>query len=315
MSIAKRLGLGVLCSLVACLLCMVSCAHKSAQEKSQAAMAKKGGLVITLAVSQPELTDSVVSLLEARLTNYGAKNTYVSITADGQIQTQVPGVTEEEDAEIVRRLLISRGELEIWETYNLSELLSALTALNATDSIFTILHPYINDDGTPARGPMAGLVLFDAKDAVTAELTSPAAQALLPTDVRFRWSSSVVSYEYAELIALKARDGKAAFTGECLTDVETMDTKDCPYPNISMVMGDADPWEKFTGENVGRSIAFVVDGVVYSYPMVVAAIPGGKSQISGNMTYEEAAALAAIIKFGPLPCEINMVEENIVNPK
>ncbi|MBQ7531472.1 MAG: hypothetical protein IJT12_07170 [Paludibacteraceae bacterium] len=301
--------------MAACLLCMNSCAHKSAHEKSQAAMAKKGGLVITLAVSQPELTDSVISLLEARLANYGAKNTYVSISADGQIHAQVPGVTDEEDAELVRMLLTSRGELEIWETYNLSELLSALTALNATDSIFTVLQPYINDEGEPMRGPIAGRVQLDNKDAVMAELTSPVAQALLPADVRFRWSSSVVSYEYAELIALKARDGKPAFTGECLTDVESMKTKDCPYPNISMVMGDADTWERFTGENVGRSIAFVVDGAVYSFPMVVAAIPGGKSQISGNMTFEEAAALAAIIKFGPLPCEASVMEENIVNPK
>ena len=317
MSITKRLSLGVLCSLVVCLSCTVSCVHKTAEEKAQAAMAKKGGMVVTLAAGQPELTDSVKILLNARLAQSGVKDTYVSLSDEGLIEAQIPGVSDvidAEEAELVRQLLQAPGELEIWETYTLAELFPMLTELNSTDSIFNIIAPYVSDEGVPARGPIVGMVPLADKDAAMALLSSPAAQAVLPADVLFRWSKAVVNYEYGELIALKARDGKPAFTGECLSEIESQQTKDCPYPNISIVMDDADTWERFTGENIDRSIAFVVDDVVYSFPTVVSAIPGGKSQISGSMTYEEAAAAAAIMKY-PLPCEVKIVGENRVNTK
>jgi SecD/SecF fusion protein len=59
-------------------------------------------------------------------------------------------------------------------------------------------------------------------------------------------------------------------------------------------------WAKLTRENIGKAIAIVVDGIVYSYPIVQSEIAGGRASISGNMTLEEAKMLAAFLKFGAL---------------
>lgn len=298
-----------------CLMSMASCVQPTAEQVAQVAMDKMGGMIVTLAVSEPEQVDTVAALLSARLATYEDGYAYISKSADGTMQALIPGANDAYEAERVHQLLLSPGEVQITETYSLAELLPLLDALNSTDSVFKMLNLYVSADGTPAHGAIVGAVHLADKDAVLAALTSAAAEALLPADLSWSWMAAVVDYEYSELVALKMPNRQPAFTSESLTDIESKKTKECPYPNISMVMDDADTWERFTGENIGRSIAFVVDGVVYSCPTVVSAIAGGRSQISGNMTYEQAADLAAIMKYAPLPAQVQIVEENIVDSK
>ena len=69
-----------------------------------------------------------------------------------------------------------------------------------------------------------------------------------------------------------------------------------------------------TGNNIGKSIAIVLDDYVYSYPTVNTKISGGSSQITGNFTTEEAKDLANVLKSGKMPAPARIVQEDVVGP-
>jgi SecD/SecF fusion protein len=130
---------------------------------------------------------------------------------------------------------------------------------------------------------------------------------------------------YYELYAIKVTDrsGKAAMYGDIITDArKDFDAQSGGHPYISMTMtGEAAiKWAKLTkdnspqGDKKGRSIAVVMDNMVYSAPTVNGEIKGGKSQITGNFTVEEANTLAAVLSAGKLPAPARIVEESVVGP-
>jgi SecD/SecF fusion protein len=119
------------------------------------------------------------------------------------------------------------------------------------------------------------------------------------------------------LIAIKAttRDGSPRLTGEVITNAR-QDVNHVGSPEVSMSMNveGARIWKQMTYDNIGKQIAIVLDGYVYSCPNVNQEISGGQSSIGGNMTIEEAQDLANILKAGKLPTQIRIIQEEIVNP-
>ena len=135
------------------------------------------------------------------------------------------------------------------------------------------------------------------------------------------WSVKPASFadNYYELIAIKAsnRDGKAPLDGEVVTDARvTTNDRRGGSPTVSMTMNaeGANIWARLTKENIGKQIAIVLDGTVYSYPTVNGEITGGSSEISGNFTMEEATDLTNVLKSGKLPAPATIVQEQVVGP-
>jgi SecD/SecF fusion protein len=167
-----------------------------------------------------------------------------------------------------------------------------------------------------------------------AMLKNPALKSYLPNKLKFMWGakpeevkseSGEVVGVYYELYAIKVTDrsGKAAMYGDIITDARPdFDAQSGGHPYISMTMtGEAaTKWAKLTkdnspqGDKKGRSIAVVMDNMVYSAPTVNGEIKGGKSQITGNFTVEEANTLAAVLSAGKLPAPARIVEESVVGP-
>lgn len=165
-------------------------------------------------------------------------------------------------------------------------------------------------------------------------LKNPALKSYLPNKLKFMWGakpeevkneSGDVVGEYFELYAIKVTDrsGKAAMYGDIITDARPdFDAQSGGHPYISMTMtGEAaTKWAKLTRDNApqgdkkGRSIAVVMDNMVYSAPTVNGEIKGGQSQITGNFTVEEANTLAAVLSAGKLPAPARIVEESVVGP-
>ena len=121
-----------------------------------------------------------------------------------------------------------------------------------------------------------------------------------------------------ELVAIKAptRDGKAPLDGGAVTDARVQYGNSGGSPEVSMTMNGegASVWARMTGDNIGKQIAIVLDGMVYSYPMVNGKIEGGSSQITGNFTLEEAEDLANVLKSGKLPAPATIIQEQVVGP-
>jgi SecD/SecF fusion protein len=113
----------------------------------------------------------------------------------------------------------------------------------------------------------------------------------------------------------KPKNAKAPLTGEVISNAsQGIDERGNPDVQMSMNAEGSRIWKKLTAANLKRQIAIVLDGYVYSAPVVQAEIAGGSSSISGNFTIEEAKDLANILKVGKLPAPTRIVEEAVVGP-
>ncbi len=170
-----------------------------------------------------------------------------------------------------------------------------------------------------AKGPMMGYA--SAKDTATiiSYFKIPQIKAMLRNDVKFLWGAKSVeegSNVFA-LYAIKKRvsSDEAPIDGSVIVDAK-QDYDQQGQPDITMQMNTqgAKEWKKMTANNVGRSVAVVLDNQVYSAPNVNQEIAGGNTQIMGNFTIDEAQDLAAILKAGKLPAPAKIVEEEQVGP-
>ena len=194
-----------------------------------------------------------------------------------------------------------------------------LAEYKKNNPLFAILNPSINQAGQAYRGPVIGTVHYVDTAKVNAMLNSQIAKAVLPRDARFYWTVKAIdeANAYYQLVALKAqRDGRASLEGDVITDARADFSQISAYANVSMSMNaeGAKTWQRLTKDNIGKSIAIVLDGYVYSFPTVQNEIAGGNSQITGNFTVEEAKDLANTLKSGKMPAPARIIEESVVGP-
>lgn len=170
------------------------------------------------------------------------------------------------------------------------------------------------------RGACLGVVHYKDTAMVNKYLSMPQVKAVLPADLVPMWSVKPTdnAETYFELVAIKnsQRDGKAPLDGSCITDASISYREQGGYPSVSMAMNPdgARTWARITADNVGRSVAVVLDGMVYSYPNVNEPIEGGRSEISGKFSFEEATDLSNVLKSGKLPAPATILQEQVVGP-
>ena len=147
------------------------------------------------------------------------------------------------------------------------------------------------------------------------------AKQILPSDLKLLWSAKpedgLNKKNVYGLYALKitTSDGRAPLEGDVVTDAKD-DFDQHGRPRVSMTMNSegAREWAALTKANVGKAIAIVLDGVVYSAPRVDGEISGGQSSISGNFTIEDTKDLANTLKSGRMPAPAKIVQEEVVGP-
>ncbi|MBR1922733.1 MAG: protein translocase subunit SecDF [Paludibacteraceae bacterium] len=196
---------------------------------------------------------------------------------------------------------------------------AALANYKKQNPLFAILNPNITQNGQAYRGPAVGTVLYSDTARVMAMLTSTNAKQVLPRDLRFRWTVKAVDEANSmyQLIALKAKsNGRPSLEGDVITDARADFGQLSAYANVSMSMNadGARDWQRITKDNIGKSVAIVLDGYVYSFPTVQNEIAGGNSQITGNFTVDEAKDLANTLKSGKMPAPARIVQEDVVGP-
>ena len=109
---------------------------------------------------------------------------------------------------------------------------------------------------------------------------------------------------------------KILLTGDLLTDARvSIDTQyNEPYVSLTFNNAGAKRFDAVTAENVGQRLAIILDGNVYSAPNINERISGGRAQISGNFTYEEATDLAIVLRAGALPAPVTIIQNVTVGP-
>ena len=151
---------------------------------------------------------------------------------------------------------------------------------------------------------------------------SALAKQILPADCRLLWSAKpadgIQTKNIYELHAIKVTttNGRAPIEGDVVTDAKDQFNNLTGSPEVSMTMNSdgARRWAALTKANVGKAIAIVLDGTVYSAPRVNGEISGGQSSISGNFTIEDTKDLANTLKSGRMPAPAHIVQEEVVGP-
>lgn len=194
---------------------------------------------------------------------------------------------------------------------------AAMAEAKKQNPLFSVLQPSGN-------GALSLVGYASARD--TAEVNkiiySALAKQILPSDCRLLWSAKpadgIQAKNIYELHAIKVTttNGRAPIEGDVVTDAKDQFNNLTGSPEVSMTMNSdgARRWAALTKANVGKAIAIVLDGTVYSAPRVNGEISGGQSSISGNFTIEDTKDLANTLKSGRMPAPAHIVQEEVVGP-
>ena len=196
---------------------------------------------------------------------------------------------------------------------------AALEEFKKNNPLFAAIQLSVNQANQPYQGPVVGTAHYTDTAKVMDMLTSQVAKSILPRDLHLCWTvKSIDAAEaYYQLVALKSQtSGRPSLEGDVITDARADFGQTSAYANVSMTMNaeGARDWQRITGSNIGKSIAIVLDGYVYSFPTVQNEIAGGNSQITGNFTVEEAKDLANTLNSGKMPAPARIIQEDVVGP-
>ena len=176
----------------------------------------------------------------------------------------------------------------------------------------------VNSSG---QGPVVAYANYKDTADINKYLSMKEIQAELPKDLRLKWGVSAYDYDPKgqtfELYAIRSteRNGRAPLEGDVVVSAkDEYDQFGKPAVSMSMNTDGSRRWAQLTKQNIGKSIAIVLDGYVYSAPNVNTEITGGNSQITGHFTPEQAKDLANVLKSGKMPAPARIVQEDIVGP-
>ena len=291
-----------------------------------------------------------MEIIRNRIDQYGVSEPSIQRQGSRRIIVELPGVAREEEA---KQLLQGTALLEfrivrdpdfafaIMQKVDevlagnitqpdTSETVSEITDTSlvaAEDSIpteelteeeFKQQHPFFSVALLDPQGQSAdAYVRGDERNKLEFMLSRPEVQNVIPNNVEFIFSAkSLPGQEGQEIFRMYMVNKAPELTGGVITDaVATIDPNtSAPIVNMTMNSEGATEWARITGANVGKRIAIMLDGVIFSAPNVQNKIPGGRSQITGMADLNEAKLLEIVLKAGALPAPVDIIEERTVGP-
>ncbi len=291
------------------------------------------------------------NILRSRIDHFGVTQPNIQrMPNSNRIMVELPGVKEPER---VRKLLQGSASLEFWVTYDAAEILPILAEADqllkqtgeqaspaaeteqaeglaaevseaAADEqsvtgftrennpLFALLDPAY------AGNCIVGAATAADMPAINAYLARPEVQNLLPADLELMWGikGEPMADNRIFLYALRSVDGKPAMDGGAVSTAQENYSQNGSAAEVNLMMNanGASQWAQLTGQNIGKPIAIVLDGYVYSAPNVQNKIEGGSSLITGNFTIQEAQDLANVLKSGKVPAPARIIQDTVVGP-
>ncbi len=283
-----------------------------------------------------EAADALVrakEIIRNRIDQYGVAEPLIQTQGSRRIIIELSGVTDETR---VRKLLKGTAKLEFRLVREQDALLRAIESIGSVTSQApapAVAADSLSPAAAVAPAPSSsirklsdvigvmknGLVFTPeyARDYVTAIFSRPDVQAMLPQDTELLLAAKPLSTEKGEkYYPIYLVKKTPELTGGVITEAKATFGSQSVQPEVSMSMNDegTSKWARITGANIGKQIAIVLDGAVYSAPVVQSRIPNGNSVINGISGLEEAKDLEIILKAGALPAPVRILEERTVGP-
>ncbi|MHB8580649.1 MAG: protein translocase subunit SecD [Ignavibacteriaceae bacterium] len=295
-----------------------------------------------------------MEIIRNRVDQYGVSEPTIQRQGSRRIIVELPGIAREEEAKqllqgtaLLEFKLVKDPELTISvmkkiddvlagtyvdSTKSDSSLAKGTTAkakqnkVASTDTSnkqlsteeFAAKHPFFSIAMIDPKGKTAdAYVKGDDRDKLQLMLNRPEVQQVIPNNIEFVFSAKPIANQNGQPIyMLYCVNKNPELTGGVITNaVATISPEtNAPIVNMEMNSDGAADWARITGANIGKRIAIILDGVVYSAPVVQNKITGGRSQISGSGDLQEAQLLAIVLKAGALPAPVDIIEERTVGP-
>jgi preprotein translocase subunit SecD len=291
-----------------------------------------------------------MEIIRNRIDQYGVSEPSIQKQGTRRIIVELPGVSKQEEA---RQLLQGRAQLEfrlvkdpeyaakVIENINkvLSGKMKVDSLKDSTQAVKTDLADNKKEDSVKKdknqtqeeflnENPLFKYMQINpyTADGFVEEKMVPKVEQLLkradvrsviPSNVEFVFSAKPeIAKDGKKYYTLYLLNAKPELTGEVITNAQANidPTTNSPIVTMQMNSQGAVEWARITGANIKKRCAIVLDGVVYSAPVIQSKIPSGNSQITGSGSLEEAKILEIILKAGALPAPIDIVEERTVGP-
>lgn len=281
-----------------------------------------------------------IEIIRDRVDRYGVTEPAIQRQGSRRVIVELPGIDDEErirgllrgTARLDFRLMAEPEELvrslqRIIEYYEVEPDSNAVAAADTSMDVLDLLDT--GDDGTSGNllldkfQPIGQGVIFGSSvaadtAAVNAMLDAPEVKSMLPSGVTLMYTSSPegMTADGEEVYYIVGVLNEADLTGEVVTDARVEFDPFTNVPEVSMDMNSegARTWARMTGANVGKQVAIVLDGVVYSFPTIQQRITGGRTNITNLASRDEASDIVTVLKSGALPAPVDIVEERTVGP-
>jgi len=302
-------------------------------------------IVSDLNTSAEDAVSRAMEIIRNRIDQYGVSEPTIQRQGSRRVIVELPGIAREEEA---KQLLQGTALLQFnlvkdpQTTFNIMQRIDEVLAgkIDSTvdktnkDSSITNNDSLANQQLSPEefakQHPFFSIALInpnsqtadayvseDQKDKLQLMLNRPEVKAAIPNNVEFHFSAKPFGQQDGKSIYVLYLVNKTPeLTGGVITDAQaTIDPSTSgAIVNMQMNSEGASDWARITGANIGKRIAIILDGAVYSAPNVINKIPSGNSQITGMANMEEAKLLEIVLKAGALPAPVSIIEERTVGP-
>jgi len=310
---------------------------------------KDGGIILTVKLDKingREAASTSSGIIKNRLKFFGVENPKIKEEEDGLYHIEIPLQT---DTSLIKDLVAAKGKFEICETYEGREVFHDLNRINKViSSLFfekkmaaRYFCPNKNyffcnnliPGNLAIKGPVIGYAGKENLAAIDSMLSLKEVKDSIDPSVAFRWTIDATSGEFSKklcedckdynstvfytLIAVKSSKGKAnVMDGTMIKDaeakVQTQNNNQYTEIQIRFKNDFSKTWTDITKNNIGKSLAVMIDSRVYAYPVVQTEISSGNVSITGDFSLNEARKIAAILKYGEMPVAPVIIKTEVI---
>jgi preprotein translocase subunit SecD len=306
-------------------------------------------IISDLKKSAEDAVARAMEIIRNRVDQYGVSEPSIQREGSRRIIVELPGVAREEEAKqllqgtaLLEFKIVKEPEFTVSVMKKIDDVLAGNASLDSTGTDtskaavtaakkdtaqdnkqlsaaeFAKKHPFfslaiLNQKSRTADAYVKG----DDRDKLKLWLARPDVQKVIPDNCQFLVSAKPFGFQNGQAIyVLYCVNKNAELTGGVVTNALANISPETSAPEVNMEMNSegSTQWARITGANIHKRIAIVLDGVVYSAPVVQGKIPGGHSQITGSGDLKEAQLLAIVLKAGALPAPVDIMEERTIGP-